>query len=143
MSFMFLVVVWSLTFLTAVESCQDIEQVNCNDSILTISSLYDREFAANSTVCVNLQPNSTETLGYTDTALNFSVVVRGNSSNSVTCEENPTNTDVDDLSSYTHFPLRFHNASFVIITGVHFNGCKRPLQFQWVQSIVISSSNFT
>ena len=142
MSFVFIVVALSLNLLLA-ESCPDAAQlITCNDNLAALNELYGEDFAANTTVCVHLQPNSTETLSYVDTPLHFNVVVLGNGGN-VRCEERPNNTDVDDLLSYTHFPLRFHNASRVMITETHFHDCKRPLQFEWVQSIVISSSSFT
>lgn len=141
MSSAYLLALLSLELLRA-QSCQhDAVQITCTDNVTTLNSLFDGDFAADSTVCVNLQPNSSETLSYTDTPLHFSVVVIGSDSN-VKCEESPMNIDVDDLSKYTHFPLHFHNASYVMIAGIHFHDCKRPLQFEWVESIVISSSSF-
>jgi len=135
-----------LLLASEIESCQeDVRQVrSCNARVETLGDLYSRSrnFSANSTVCVDLRPNTTETLSYTNTPLNFSVVLMGSSNSTVTCDPSP-NPDVDDLLRYTHFPLRFQNVSLVNITGVHFDGCKRPLQFEWVESIIISSSTFT
>ena len=126
----------------ASEECQSIDRETCNRNVTTLSELINGDFAPNDIVCVDLESNSAETLNYSDTPLTFSVVIRG-SNNTVTCGRSPQGVNVDDLTSYTHFPLQFHNSSYVEITGLHFDGCKRPLQFQWIQSIVITSSKFT
>lgn len=137
-----LIVVISLLSLFLAEGCHDVEGETCTHSITELRALVRGTFAANSTVCVTLEPNSAETLDYTETPLPFNVVITGNNS-TVSCVNDPQVIDVEDLTSYTHFPLLFHNASFVAITGLHFDGCKRPLQFQQIQSIKISSSSFT
>ncbi len=133
-----LVAIWFLTLLGA-EGCHDLE-VSCTENVERVEALFSGNFTASSTVCVTLPSNYTETLDYRDTILPFNVVIRGNTNSTVNCV---TDSDVENLTIYTHFPLRVHNAGFVEIEGVRFDGCKRPLQFQWVQQIAISSSHFT
>ena len=135
-----LAVVLSSVLLTA-RGCHDLERVSCSENVSTLGALLSGDFAAGSVVCVNLELKSRETLDYTEDALTFSVAITGNNS-TVTCREDSQVTDVDNLTIYTHFPLRFHDSSFVSITGLHFDGCKRPLQFQQVELIQISSSSF-
>lgn len=136
MSSSFQVVVLFLAFVWA-EGCIEAGRESCTHNISTLRGLWTEGFEANSTVCVTL--NSSETLNYFATPLTFNVTITGNNQ-TVSCVKDAA---VESLSDYTQFPLVFHNASFVSISGLRIDSCKRPLQFQWIKTIEISSSYFT
>lgn len=129
-------VLWPVVLLYAVQGCQELH-ISCHERLTSFGDLLNRNFPDNSIVCVDLEAGSKETLNYTETILTFSVVVRGNNS-TVICNV----SEELDNTSYTHFPLRFQNASMVVITELNFQGCARPLQFELVQTVHISSSTF-
>lgn len=111
---------------------------NCDHNVTSLQDLYSGDFPPESLVCANLEPHSTETVSYRDTPLIFSAVIRGNNSTAV-CD----NSDVDlgTGTSYSHSPLRFYNVSQVVIEGLSFEQCTRPLQFEEVKTVVISFTN--
>lgn len=111
---------------------------DCDHSVGSLEDLFSRsgDFPPGSTVCVNLVAQSTEILGYSDTSLTFSAVIRGNNS-TVICD----NSGGDMGVNYTHFPLRFYNVSQVVIRELRFENCSRPLQFEEVKTVVLSFIN--
>ena len=91
-------------------------------------------------LCVNLSAASQQISYSAAEILYASVIISGNSS-VVRCEA-PLNTEQLPLSDYTQFPLTFTNSSLVIIEGVQFEGCMRPLKFKWVTRLELTSSSF-
>jgi len=110
----------------------------CSSPVRSLRALYNlRSVAPGDTVCVDLLPESIEILHYTDACLNFSVVVRGNNSTVLCSQEEDLGT------SYSQFPLSFCGGDLVEIRDIYFQGCKRPLLFDEVQTVTVSSANFT
>ena len=121
------------------------ERPPCNQTLPSLSSLQEtvNNLGRQSTdyvICVNLPAgNVTENIDYSHMAINsISVIITGSSGSVVKCR----NEQQLPLNDYTQFPLIFINSSLVIIEGVHFEGCMRPLKFNWVTRIEIISSSF-
>ena len=91
-------------------------------------------------ICVNLPAgNVTEDVDYSTASIDFiNVIITGSSGSVIKCR----NEQQLSLNDYTQFPLVFTNSSLVIIEGVHFEECMRPLKFNWVTRIEIVSSTF-
>ena len=119
----------------------------CNQSLTSLQQLQEVSLnpATQSTdyvLCVNLMQSATsQQISYSAAEILYaSVIISGNSS-VVRCEA-PLNTEQLPLNDYTQFPLIFANSSLVIIEGVQFEGCMRPLRFNWVTRVELTSSNF-
>ena len=127
------------------------QRPNCNQTVSTLSSLREITASVNDSetmrltdyvICVNLRPgNTTEQIGYSSTVIDsVSVIITGTTGSVVKCETPPSGRL--PLSDYTQFPLMFTNSSLVIIEGVQFEGCMRPLKFKWVTRVEFVSSSF-
>ena len=94
-------------------------------------------------VCVNLQPGN-EYIDYSPISVDFaSVIITGSASGSVVrCRDVPSTSGELGLDNYTQSPLIFTNSSLVIIEGLQFEGCQRPLQFNQVVRVEFISSSF-
>ena len=121
------------------------ERPPCNQTLPSLSSLQEtvNNLGRQSTdyvICVNLPAgNVTENIDYSRMTIDsISVIITGNSGSVIKCR----NEQQLPLSDYTQFPLIFTNSSLVIIEGVHFEGCMRPLKLKWIARIEIISSNF-
>ena len=121
------------------------ERPPCNQTLPSLSSLQEtvNNLGRQSTdyvICVNLPAgNVTENIDYSRMTIDsISVIITGNSGSVIKCR----NEQQLPLSDYTQFPLIFTNSSLVIIEGVHFEGCMRPLKLKWITRIEIISSNF-
>lgn len=115
----------------------------CNRTLQSLSSLGERfEYVGEDyVICVNLQPG-TEYLSYTYRPIGVdavSVIITGSTGAVVRCNET---RQFIAMNESTIFPLIFSNASLVVIERVHFEGCQRPLKFNWVTRVEIISSNF-
>ena len=119
----------------------------CNQTVTTLQQL--REVSLNPAtrsmdyvLCVDLmQSASPLIISYSATEILYtSVIITGNSS-IVRCES-PPSTGQLPLTDYTQFPLIFTNSSLVIIQGVQFEGCMRPLKFNWVVRVELTASSF-
>ncbi len=137
-------VLLSVALPSAIGDCQPPGAVSsCTENVDSLSELLSKaqEFNAAyenttlTTVCVDLDPRNTYTLGYSNITLQFSVIIRGGNS-TVRCESG------SNLSGYSLFPLRFESSDMVMIHEVTFEGCARPLQFEMIRRIHISSSHF-
>ena len=85
-------------------------------------------------LCVTLPQGKVEVLNYSLQEIKYaSVIISGNSS-MVKCVASP--------KQQTQYPLLFTNSSLVVLEGVHFMGCTRPLRFIWVTRIEIIQSTF-
>ena len=117
----------------------------CNDTLSSLRDLQDASLnpGAQSTdyvICVDLTSSNsaaTDLLRYVSTEIKYaSVIISGNKS-LVNCEVLSRDLPLDD---YSQFPLIFSNSSLVVIEDVHFEGCMRPLKFNWVTRVEIISS---
>ena len=117
------------------------ERPPCNQILPSLSSLQEASSDRQSTdyvICVNLQAG-TEDIDYSPVSIDsISVIITGSSGSVIKCR----NEQQLPLSDYTQFPLIFTNSSLVIIQGVRFEGCMRPLKFKWVTRIEIILSTF-
>ena len=83
-------------------------------------------------LCVTLPQGKVEVLNYSLQEIKYaSVIISGNGS-VVKCVAPPEQQT-----------LFFTNSSLVVLEGVHFMGCTRPLRFKWVTRIEIVQSTFT
>lgn len=128
------------------------ERPPCNYTLSSLSSLHqDAESKASwqsldVVICVDLQPGN-EYLDYSSTSIDLaSVVITGSATGSVVqCRINESQASSGgelELDDYTRFPLVFTNSSLVIIEGVQFERCQRPLQFKQVTRVEFISSSF-
>ena len=121
------------------------ERPPCNQTLPSLSSL--REIAnslgrpsTDYVICVILQSgNVSEDIDYSPVGIDsISVIITGSTGSIIKCRDH----DQLPLSDYTQFPLIFTNSSLVIIEGVQFEGCMRPLRFKWVTRVEVISSSF-
>lgn len=99
-------------------------------------------------VCVNLQPSTVEYVGYSSVAIeSVSLIITGSRSASnssqgalalVTCETQPASNDSDPIG----YPLSVSNSSLVVIEGVEFEGCIRPLQLNQITRVEFIACKF-
>ena len=121
-----------------------VERPPCNQTLSSLSSLLqtinDLDRLSYYVICVNLQAgNVSEDIDYSPVSIDsISVIITGSSGSVIKCH----NEQQLPLSDYTQFPLTFTNSSLVVIQGVQFEGCMRPLKFKWVTRIEIISSTF-
>jgi hypothetical protein len=124
-----------------------LERPPCNETLPSLSSLRETVNNLNRqstdpdyVICVNIQEqNMSEGIGYSSMSIDsVSVILTGSSGSVIKCR----NEWQLPLSNYTQFPLIFTNSSLVIIEGVQFEGCMRPLKFNWITRIEIISSMF-
>ena len=124
-----------------------VERPPCNQTLPSLFSLRETVINLNRqstdsdyVICVNLQAqNMSEGIDYSPMSIDsMSVIITGISGSVIKCR----NEQQLPLSNYTQFPLIFTNSSLVIIEGVQFEGCMRPLRFKWVTRIEIISSTF-
>ena len=134
------------------------ERPSCNS---TFTSFQDLQAAINQTetshgadyvLCVNLQPGSVEYIGYSSTAFDsVSLIITGSSQGAgsyisyaapvVKCRE-PKDYSVSGELSLNEYPLVVTNSSLVIIEGVQFEDCMRPLQFNQIRRVELRQSIF-
>ena len=116
------------------------ERPPCNQTVASLRAL--REIAREGgkassmeyTLCVTLPQGEVEAMNYSIEEIRYtSVIISGNDS-VVNCDTSP--------SGEPQYPLFFTNSSLVVIEGVHFEGCTRPLRFKWVTRIEIFQSEF-
>ena len=124
-----------------------VERPPCNQTLSSLSSLREAALDLSShltdsvyVICVNLEAGNTpEGVGYSPVSIDsISVIITGNPGSVIKC----CNDQQLPLSDYTQFPLIFTNSSLVIMEGIQFEGCMRPLKFKWVTRIEIISSTF-
>ena len=119
------------------------ERPPCNQTLPSLSSLQEASLGRQSTdyvICINIAGNMSEDIGYSAESIDsISVIITGSPGSVIRCRNQLQQLP---LSNYTQFPLIFTNSSLVIIEGVHFEGCMRPLRFKWVTRIEIISSTF-
>ena len=129
--------------LSSIHCAKPVTLPECSETLGSLGKLQAAAlmswFSRDDVVCVSLPP--VDYVNYTDTTIQFNVVLIGNAS-VVLCNE-PVKEEVLELSVYTHFPLIFSNSSFVYIIGdVHFRGCRRPIQFRQITQVQLSSVSF-
>ena len=117
-----------------------VERPSCNQTVASLGAL--RKIARDGdtgsveyTLCVTLPQGEVEAMNYSIEEIRYtSVIISGNDS-MVKCEASPRGEP--------QYPLFFTNSSLVVIEGVHFEGCTRPIRFKWVTRIEMVQSNFT
>lgn len=144
--FLLLITCWMCSYSTS-GLLEPARRPSCNQTLTTLQQL--QEATLNSItqsldyiLCVDLaQSASPLQISYSAAEILYaSVIITGNSS-VVRCKTPPTSGQLP-LSDYTQFPLIFTNSSLVIVEGVHFEGCMRPLKFNWVTRVELTSSSF-
>ena len=129
--------------------CAQLDQTGrppCSEVLASIQELRET-IALNETtendlvLCVDLPPDRIEVIeDYSTDEIKYASVIISGSGSVIKCA---ASQDGDlPLSDYTKFPLTFSNSSLVVIEGVHFEGCLRPLQFKWVTRIEFHMSSF-
>ena len=93
------------------------------------------------TVYVDLPEGHREVIGTTIREIErVNVNITGTDS-VIECESQSTGGELP-LDNYSEFPLIFSESSLVVIRGVQFRGCLRPLRFKWVTRIELILSSF-
>ena len=133
------------------------ERPPCNASFPTLKDLqavinrnetHPQIADSENVLCVNLQPGSVEYIDYSLLDIeSMSLVITAESAGNgstrrapvIMCE--PRSANSSDLSP-SDYPLTVTNSSLVVIEGVHFVGCMRPLQLNQVTRVEIVSSQF-
>ena len=135
-----------LLFLWKYTSCQtDGPSCQCDEVLASLRELRGATFSTTSAecgrvLCVNLTQGTEYIAEYSANEINnVSVIISGNDS-VVQCM--PPDDGELPLSDYTRFPLIFSNSSFVVIEGVHFKGCVRPIRFEHVTRLEFVTSSF-
>ena len=95
--------------------------------------------AGNETLCIHLSPGE-HVLGYSQRVIVYDAVVSGGGPQEVTIK--CTGGGRLSESSYVDFPLRFGNGSRVIVRGVGFAGCDRPLLFYETWNVTLEDCTF-
>ena len=120
------------------------DRPQCNQTLANLEDIHEASQdvitrSADYVLCVDLEPTVPHYISYVTTDVEYaSVIISGNGS-VVKCEASSTELPLND---YTKFPLAFSNSSMVVIEGVRFQGCLRPLQFKWVARVELISSSF-
>ena len=123
------------------------ERSPCNQTLASLQELQEASLNAvtqspDYVLCVDLQSNrpaAPQYISYVDKDIAYSsVIITGNGS-VVKCEKPSSELSLND---YSQFPLIFSNSSLVVIEGVSFEGCMRPIQFKWVRRVELTSTNF-
>ena len=143
--FFFLSTCWACIYSTS-GLLESAKRPPCNQTVTTLQQL--QEVSLNTTtqsmdyvLCVDMQSASPQKISYSTTEILYaSVIITGNSS-IMRCQS-PPSTGQLPLSDYTQFPLIFTNSSLVVIQGVQFDGCMRPLKFNWVVRVELTASSF-
>lgn len=136
-----------LLFLWKYTSCQTDggPSCQCDEVLANLRELREATFSTTSAecgrvLCVNLTQGTEYIAEYSANEINnVSVIISGNDS-VVQCM--PPDDGELPLSDYTRFPLIFSNSSFVVIEGVHFKGCVRPIRFEYVTRLEFVMSSF-
>ena len=119
------------------------ERPLCNQTVVSLRALRETAPDGNTesaeyVLCVTLPQGEVEVMNYSIQEIRYtSVIISGNDS-VVKCEAPP-----GEAEPQIQYPLFFTNSSLVVLEGVHFEGCTRPLRFKWVTRIEIVQSNFT
>jgi hypothetical protein len=148
-----------LVLVVAVRIYSLAERPSCNS---TLTSFRDLQAATNQTeisrasadyvLCVSLQPGSVEYIGYSSTPVDsVSLIITGSSQGAgsgisdappvVKCRE-PIKDNTGLELSLNEYPLVVTNSSLVIIEGVQFEECMRPLQFNQIQRVELWHNKF-
>lgn len=130
------------------------ERPSCNSTLTSFRDLQaatnqtETSYTSNYVLCVNLQPGSTEYIGYSSTTIDsISLIITGFSQGAgsdgappvIKCDTTQYSAGELSLSEY---PLVVTNSSLVIIEGVQFEECMRPLQFNQIQRVELRYSKF-
>lgn len=123
------------------------QRPQCNQTVTSLQELQeaalDDDHSTRSTdfvLCVDLRSHSApQNVSYVKTSIDYATVIISGNNSVVKCETSRSDLP---LSDYTRFPLIFSNSSLVVVEGVRFEGCMRPIQFKWVNRVELISSSF-
>lgn len=90
-------------------------------------------------VCVSLTAGE-HPLTYTDMQIEYSVHIMGSGDGETVLQCSPSETFNED--KYEEFPLRFGGNTSILVEGVSFGGCGRPLLFNGTANVTIQDSHF-
>ena len=119
---------------------------SCNQTVSSVTEMLQMasrrpDLAPDFVLCVELNSTVEEVLQYSDTAVQFSVVLRP----AVRVKRGRfiCNNNVElPLSNYTQFPLIFNSSELVFIENIDFIGCMRPVQILWVKNTTMFNVTF-
>ena len=118
----------------------DCSTLNCSQLQSALTALNPADLVGQSDpVCV-LLTSGKHLLSYTDMQIEYDVHIEGAGANQtqVWCPQNASfNSDV-----YEEFPLKFGGNTSVLIEGLSFAGCGRPLLFNGTANVTIQHSHF-
>lgn len=106
------------------------------------TALSSSEFqSSNSTVCIDLTPGE-HVLEYSQRVIGRDVVISGGGPQEVTVVCRSASEENLSENGYDQFPLRFGNESRVMVRGVQFEGCARPLLFYEARNVTLEDCSF-
>ena len=106
------------------------------------AALNSSEFqSSNNTVCIDLTPGE-HVLEYSRRVIGRDVVISGGGPQEVIVVCHNASEENLSESGYDQFPLRFGNESRVMVRGVRFEGCARPLLFYEAQNVTLEDCSF-
>ena len=126
------------------------ERPSCNSTLTSFQELQaatkqtETFYTSNYVLCVNLQPGRVENISYSSIAIDsISLIITGSSHGAGSDDAPPVvECDYNGELSLSEHPLVVTNSSLVIIEGVQFEECMRPLQFNQVQRVELRHSKF-
>ena len=97
--------------------------------------------SGNDTVCIDLTPGE-HVLGYSQRVIDRDVVISGGGPQEVTIVYCSASEGNRFESGYDEFPLRFGNESRVMVRGIRFEKCARPLLFNETRNVTLEDCSF-
>ena len=128
------------------------ERPSCSRTLTSFRDLQaatkqtETSYTSDYVLCVNLQPGHNDPIGYSSAAIDsFSLIITGSSQGAGSDDASPAavvkcNSSVEP--SQSEYPLAVTNSSLVVIEGVQFEDCLRPLKFNQVQRVELRHSKF-
>ena len=127
------------------------ERPSCNRTVMSFQDLQtamnqtETSYTLNYVLCVNLQPDSIECINSSTVIDSISLIITGSSQGAAAGSTPTVKCETKDYSgelSLNEYPLVVTNSSLVIIEGVQFEECMRPLQFNQIQRVELRRSIF-
>ena len=119
--------------LSGILECNSLEEALSKISSANLST------AENQPVCFSLAAGEHE-LSYTSTDINYDVTIVGDGADETVVHCSPD--AAYDSSRYDEFPLKFGSDIDVVLEGISFTGCGRPLLFGGSASVTIQYCHF-
>ena len=119
------------------------EEPPCGIILTSLRELRNLGGAVFETVCVNLPRGHREVIGVSREPIEGVDVIIAGTDSVVECRGGSASGEqTANGGDYSEFPLIFSSSNLVVIRGVLFKGCVRPLRFKWVTRIELTLSDF-